>query len=108
MKFNFLSGYCATFCTYSIQSLINKKIISLWVANKSMVLQYIYVLISFYTKFCCKVSSSGGMETFAAKSLILNLAWEHDLEIDSLTTDRAKDMKTLMRYGSNILSRNKH
>jgi hypothetical protein len=37
------------------------------------------------------------METFAAKSLILNLAWEHALDIYSLTTDRARDMKTLMR-----------
>ena len=44
-----------------------------------------------------KVSSSGKMETFAAKTLILNLAWEHELVLYSLTTDRAKDMKTLMR-----------
>ena len=44
-----------------------------------------------------KVSSSSKMETYAAKSLILNLAWEHDLEIHSLTTDRAKDMKTMLR-----------
>ena len=67
-----------------------------------MVLHQILVFDSFYTKICSEVSSSSGMETFAAKSLILNLAWEHGLEIYSLTTDRAKDMKTLMRYGDKI------
>ena len=42
------------------------------------------------------------METLAAKTLVLNLAWEHSLEIHSLTTDRAKDMKTLMRWVSPV------
>ena len=37
------------------------------------------------------------METFAAKTLLLNLAYEHSLVIYSLTTDRARDMKTLIR-----------
>ena len=43
------------------------------------------------------MSSSGKMEVLAAKKLILNLAWEHGIVIHSLTTDRSKDLKTLMR-----------
>ena len=31
------SGYSASFCTYSLQSLATNKILSLWVAHKSMV-----------------------------------------------------------------------
>ena len=45
------------------------------------------------------------METLATKSLLLNLVFEHDLIIDSLTTDRSSDMKTMMRwvkYGSDV------
>ena len=54
--------------------------------------------LSMFTLFQGHYTSSGQMEILAAKSLLLNLAWEHNLEIYSLTTDRAKDMKTLMRY----------
>ena len=88
-------GYCATFCTYTVQSLLNKKIISLWVAHKSIVMLKHNPV--FFFIFLFQVSSSGKMETFCAKTLIINLAWEHELEIHSLTTDRAKDMKALMR-----------
>ena len=72
-------GWSARFCTYVIQSLKNNKIIAVWVANKSM------------------VASSSKMETLAAKSLLLNLVSEHELIIDSFTTDRSSDMRTLMR-----------
>ena len=61
------------------------------------ILIYFISFLYFY-----KVSSSGKMETFCAKTLILNLAWEHSLEIHSITTDRAKDMKTLMRLDNII------
>ena len=38
------------------------------------------------------------MEQLAAKSLIVNLATEHGLVMDSITTDRSSDLKTMMRY----------
>jgi hypothetical protein len=37
------------------------------------------------------------MEPLAAKSLLVNVATEHRLEVDSLTTDRSTDMKSMMR-----------
>ena len=37
------------------------------------------------------------MEPLAAKSIVVNLALEHGLEIDSLTTDRSSDLKVMMR-----------
>lgn len=45
-----------------------------------------------------KVSSSSKMEVFAAKTLLVNLAVEHELEIYSMTTDRSSDIKTLLKY----------
>ena len=45
-----------------------------------------------------KVSSSNRMEAFAAKSVLVNLVVEHDLEIYSMTTDRSSDMKVLLTY----------
>ena len=36
------------------------------------------------------------MEVFAAKSLLLNLAWEHGVVIDTFTTDRSSDLKVLL------------
>ena len=45
-----------------------------------------------------QVSSSSKMEVFAAKTLLLNLAWEHGLEIHTFTTDRSSDLKSLLRW----------
>ena len=45
-----------------------------------------------------QVSSSGKMEAFAAKTLLVNLAYEHGLEVNSLTTDRSSDIKVLLKY----------
>ena len=45
-----------------------------------------------------KVSSSNKMEAFAAKTVLVNLVVEHDLEIYSMTTDRSSDMKVLLTY----------
>ena len=88
-------GFCASFCLYSLQSIHTKKIISLWVAHKSMVTMSNVIFNFILCLF--KVSSSGKMEVFAAKTLLMNLAWEHQLVIYSVTTDRSKDMKILMR-----------
>ena len=45
------------------------------------------------------------MEPMAAKSLVVNVAIEHGLVIDSLTTDRSTDMKSMMRcFNSRVLS----
>ena len=37
------------------------------------------------------------MEPLAAQSLVVNVATEHQLVIDSITTDRSTDLKTMMR-----------
>ena len=37
------------------------------------------------------------MEPFCAKTVLLNLAKEHGLEIASLTTDRSTSVKTALR-----------
>lgn len=71
-------GWAAKHCTYVIQSLLTKKIIGIWVAEKSM------------------VTSSSKMEPLAAKTLLVNLATEHGLVIDTITTDRSSDLKIMM------------
>ena len=38
------------------------------------------------------------MEPFATKSLLLNLAWDHKLVVESITTDRSTSMKTMLEY----------
>ena len=40
------------------------------------------------------------MEPLAAKSIVVNLVVEHELEIDSLTTDRSSDLKVMMRLAA--------
>ena len=52
-----------------------------------------------FNQISLKVTSSSKMEPLAAKSLIVNLATEHGLVIDSITTDRSSDLKTMMRLG---------
>ena len=49
---------------------------------------------SFYN---LKVKSSPEMEPFAAKTLLLNLAHEHRLQVTSVTTDRSSSVKTAIR-----------
>ena len=71
-------GWAAKYCTYIVQSLQSKKIVGLWVAEKSM------------------ASSSSKLEPLAAKSIIVNLATEHGLVMDSITTDRSSDLKAMM------------
>ena len=44
-----------------------------------------------------KVTSSSKMEPLAAKTLLVNLATEHKLVMDSVTTDRSSDLRTVMR-----------
>ena len=44
-----------------------------------------------------QATSSSKMEPLAAKSLLVNVATEHKLSIDSITTDRSVDMKTMMK-----------
>ena len=43
------------------------------------------------------MSSSSKMEPLDAKTIIVNLATEHGLEMDSITTDRSADLKVMMR-----------
>ena len=42
------------------------------------------------------MSSSSKMEPLAAKTIIVNLATEHGLEMDSITTDRSADLKVMI------------
>ena len=37
------------------------------------------------------------MEPMAARSLLVNVATEHQVMIDTVTTDRSTDMKMMMR-----------
>ena len=43
-----------------------------------------------------QVKSSSAMEPFAAKSLLLNLVWDHEMPIHSITTDRSTSMRTML------------
>ena len=38
------------------------------------------------------------MEPFACKTLLLHLAWEHELQIDTFTTDRSTSIKAMIRF----------
>jgi len=71
-------GFSAAYCTYSVQSLVTKKIISLWVAAKHV------------------VKSSAAMEPYAAKTVLRSLVFDHHLHPDSFTTDRSSSMKSMM------------
>ena len=44
-----------------------------------------------------QVTSSSKMEPLAAKTVIVNLATEHQLVMDSMTTDRSSDLRVMMR-----------
>ena len=95
------SGWAAKNCTYIVQSLESKKIVGLWVADKSMV--NICIGLLFFNRRSLQVSSSSKMEPLAAKTIIVNLATEHGLEMDSITTDRSSDLKVMMRWESSRL-----
>ena len=56
----------------------SSKVVGLWVAEKHM------------------ATCSSAMEPLAAKTLLLNLAWEHELPIHSITTDRSTSMRTMI------------
>ena len=73
-------GFTAAYCTYTVQDLRNKSVVGLYVAQKH------------------QVNSSSEMEPYSCKTLLLNLAWEHGLQMDSFTTDRSTTIKTLLRY----------
>ena len=88
-------GWTAKHCTYIVQSLQSKKIVGLWVAEKSMV--YCSRILFIILCLVPKVSSSSKMEPLAAKTIIVNLATEHGLQMDSVTTDRSSDLKVMMR-----------
>ena len=45
-----------------------------------------------------QVKSSADMEPLAAKTLLLHLAWDHQLYIDSFTTDRSTSVKAMIRW----------
>ena len=44
-----------------------------------------------------QVKSSAEMEPYSAKSLLLNLAHEHKIQMTSFTTDRSSSVKTVLR-----------
>ena len=69
-------GFTAAYCTYTVQDLRTQAIVGIYVAHKN------------------QVKSSSEMEPFAAKTLLLNLAVEHSLQITSITTDRSSSVKT--------------
>merc|ERR1719186_1251879 len=71
-------GFSAAYCTYSVQSLKTKKIVATWVAAKHV------------------VKSSAAMEPYAAKTILNNLVFDHNLAIDSMTTDRSTTMKSML------------
>ena len=48
-------------------------------------------------KYIMQVTSSSKMESLAAKSVIVNLAVEHQLVMDSVTTDRSSDLRAMLR-----------
>ena len=39
------------------------------------------------------------MEVYSCKTLIMNLAWEHKVVINTFTTDRSSSIKSLLRFG---------
>ena len=87
-------GFSASYCTYVLMDLHGSKVVGLWVAQKHMVSR-----TQFKTKLYTitnQVKSSAEMEPYAAKSLVLNLAWDHDLMMDSITTDRSTSMRTML------------
>ena len=119
-------GWAAKYCTYIVQSLQTKKIVGLWVADKSMVISHKYLnkltnqvkekLFSLWWnildtildfkpeyKYIMQVTSSSKMESLAAKSVIVNLAVEHQLVMDSVTTDRSSDLRAMLRWDTALL-----
>ena len=71
-------GFTAGFCTYTVQDLRSNAIIGLYVAQKY------------------QVKSSADMEPFACKTILMHLAWDHDLAVDTFTTDRSTTIKSMI------------
>ena len=71
-------GFTACYCTYTIQDLESNAIIGLYVAQKQ------------------QVKSSAEMEPYACKTLLMHLAWDHDLFVDTFTTDRSTSIKSMI------------
>ena len=68
----------------------------MWLTKTRYYVQSVKLIYpSFYN---WKVKSSSEMEPFAAKTLLLNLAHEHRLQITSVTTDRSSSVKTAIRF----------
>ena len=92
--------FAPTFCRlWRLKRLLaSGLLLSPWYAM-IMIYNYSNNLIVFQATSSCK------MEPMAAKSLVVNVAIEHGLVIDSLTTDRSTDMKSMMRcFNSRVLS----
>ena len=47
------------------------------------------------------------MEPYAAKSILHNLVYDYNLQIDTFTTDRSKTMRSMIRFDTNYFERNK-
>ena len=96
LYFNFLSGFCAAYCTYNVMDLDTSKVLGVWVAHKDMVKKIRLTSSSVYSKYFTQVKCSSDMEPYAAKALLLNLIWVHGLVIDSITTDRSLSIKAML------------
>ena len=75
-----LIGFTAAICTYTVQDLHSNAVIGLYVAHKHQ----------------CK--SSAEMEVYSCKTLLMNLTWEHRVQINTFTTDRSSSIKMLLRF----------
>lgn len=38
------------------------------------------------------------MEQYAAKTILLSMAWDHEVAVDSITTDRSTSMRKMLEY----------
>ena len=97
------TGFTAGFLTYTVQDLSSNAIVGLYVAQKYQASNpNIYVVASLntrhFTQISYQVKSSPDMEPFACKSLIMHLAWDHGLYMDTFTTDRSTSIKAMIGF----------
>ena len=76
--------------------LLSQKIISYFVAIKHQVYNNCLVSNYFFNIYLKVSGGSGAMEAFAAKTCLMSLVSDCELNIASFTTDRSSTIKTMM------------
>ena len=102
----FFSGFTAGYCTYTVQDLSSNAIVGLYVAQKYQASIFHILPLTIQDQVnndSFQAKSSAEMEPFACKTILLHLALDHQLYIDTFTTDRSTSVKAMIGYVALVL-----